>query len=70
MTIDLANRLMPNQGIEKFKNNKNAIEDNDVAVMGGRIFEKVLEAIKKRVVAGFKFFNVSAICVPSTLETK
>lgn len=49
LTIDLANRLMPNQGIGKFENNKNAIEDNDVAVMGGRIFEKVLEAITQEI---------------------
>ena len=49
LTIDMANRLMPGQKIDKFKNNKNAIEDNDVAVMGGRIFEKVLEAITEEI---------------------
>ena len=49
LTIDLANRLMPDQKIGKFKGNKNAIEDNDVAVMGGRIFEKVLEAITQEI---------------------
>ena len=31
---------------------------------------KVLEAIIKRVVSGLSFFRVSAMCVPSTLETK
>ena len=49
LTIDLANRLMPDQKIDKFKNNQNAIEDSDVAVMGGRIFEKVLEAITEEI---------------------
>lgn len=49
LTIDMANRLMPGQKIDKFKNNQNAIEDSDVAVMGGRIFEKVLEAITEEI---------------------
>ena len=31
---------------------------------------KVLEAMMKSVVSGEIFFRVSAICVPSTLETK
>src|SRR5690606_12895145 len=31
---------------------------------------KVLEAIRNKVVSGFTFFNVSAICVPSTFDTK
>src|SRR5258706_5864535 len=31
---------------------------------------KVLEAIRKRGLSGFTFFNVSAICVPSTFETR
>ena len=30
----------------------------------------VLDATKIKVVSGFTFFNVSAMCVPSTLETK
>jgi TP901 family phage tail tape measure protein len=49
LTIDMVNRLMPGQKISNFKGNKNAIEDNDVAVMGGRIFEKVLEAITQEI---------------------
>ncbi|CSC31265.1 Uncharacterised protein [Vibrio cholerae] len=31
---------------------------------------KVLEATKKRVVSGSTFFSVSAMCVPSTFDTK
>src|SRR5690606_39617658 len=31
---------------------------------------KVLDAIRNNVVSGYNTFNVSAICVPSTLDTK
>ena len=31
---------------------------------------KVLDATKKSVVSGLTFFNASAMCVPSTFETK